>query len=67
MTDPINPDEIERLHQKLLSLPPVTLDVFLANRVEGMSYAEIGKAYGLLLWQVRLHMLRAIIMLTDDL
>ena len=50
----------ERMREVLLSLPKPTLRVFLANRVHGLSYRRIAKRYGMPLWQVRWHMLRAI-------
>jgi DNA-directed RNA polymerase specialized sigma24 family protein len=40
--------------------------VFVANRVEGLSYAEIAKREGMFLWQVKRHMLRAIRIITRD-
>lgn len=40
-------DALRRLEAALLKLKPLTRDVFLARRVEGMSYAEIAERTGL--------------------
>ena len=53
-------EDRERMREVLLSLPEATLQVFLANRVYGLSYRRIAKRYGMPLWQVRRQMLRAI-------
>lgn len=41
-------------------LPPETLDIFLLNRVEGYSYAEVAALLDIPVWRVQKHMLKAI-------
>lgn len=67
LTDWIDPhrqaaarEELARWVARLEGLPPVTLEIFLLNRLEGYSYREIGANKGLLLWQVQKHILRAL-------
>lgn len=52
--------ELERWKAILLHLPARTLDIFLLNRVEGLSYREIAETMRLPLWMVQKQMLKAI-------
>jgi RNA polymerase sigma factor (sigma-70 family) len=52
--------ELERWKAILLQLPARTLEIFLLNRVEGISYREIAAELGLPLWMIQKHMLKAI-------
>jgi RNA polymerase sigma-70 factor (ECF subfamily) len=52
--------ELERWKAILLQLPPRTLEIFLLNRVEGISYRDIAADLGLPLWMIQKHMLKAI-------
>ncbi|WIW90516.1 sigma factor-like helix-turn-helix DNA-binding protein (plasmid) [Sphingobium sp. V4] len=55
-----DPERTEKAKAALARMPKRTLDIFIANQVEGLSYVEIARREGLFLWQVRRHMLRAI-------
>ena len=48
----------------LQQLPPRTLEIFLLNRVEGCSYAQIATDLGEPLWVIQKHMLKAIRLIT---
>jgi RNA polymerase sigma factor (sigma-70 family) len=52
--------ELERWKAILRQLPPRTLEIFLLNRVEGISYREIAADLNLPLWVIQKHMLKAI-------
>lgn len=62
-----DPAAVARAKAALERMPARTRMIFLANRVEGLSYAEIARREGLFRWQVRRHMLRAIRIIARDL
>jgi RNA polymerase sigma-70 factor (ECF subfamily) len=53
-------DLLNRLEQVLLALPVRTREIFLANRLDGYSYAQIAARTGLSVKTVEKHMSRAI-------
>ena len=53
---PSDSDLIRKVRRSLLRLPPRRRNIFLLNRVEGWSYAEIAEAYGIAVSRVRRHM-----------
>lgn len=53
-------DELARLQQVLAKLRPKTRRIFLAHRVDGLSYAEIAAEIGLSVKGVEWHMSKAI-------
>jgi RNA polymerase sigma-70 factor (ECF subfamily) len=53
-------DTLRRLEAALLKLNPVTSEVFIARRVEGLSYAEIAARTGLSVKAVEKRMAKAI-------
>ena len=66
MVDHFAPDEQEqlaRMEAALLRLPRLTREVFLANRLDHLTYAEIASRTGLTVPQVRRHMTRALLAL----
>lgn len=65
MADP-DADKLVRAKAALERMPARTRRVFVAHRVEGLSYAEIAEREGLFHWQVRRHMLRAIRIIARD-
>lgn len=54
------PELIARLERAMLALPRTTREVFLANRLGKLSYAEIAKITGFSEHQVRRHMAKAL-------
>ena len=53
-------DTLNRLQQALMRLSPKTREIFLAHRVDGLSYKEIANRMGLRLKSVEWHMSKAI-------
>jgi RNA polymerase sigma-70 factor (ECF subfamily) len=56
-------DTLRRLEAAMLRLKPKTREIFLAKRLDGMSYAEIAEQTGLSVKGVEKHMSKAIAML----
>ena len=56
-------EELQRLEQAVRRLPVLTREIFLARRVDRLSYGEIARLTGLSERQVERHMARAISML----
>jgi RNA polymerase sigma-70 factor (ECF subfamily) len=46
--------------QVIDELKPRTREIFLLSRVDGYSYKEIASAYGMTIWGVKKHMMKAI-------
>lgn len=61
-----DPAKSARARGALDRMPARTRMVFVANRVEGLSYVEIAKRERMFLWQVKRHMLRAIRIITRE-
>lgn len=55
-----NRDMLRRLEAAMLKLKPRTREIFLAHRIDGMSYAEIAERTGLSIGGVRKQMSKAI-------
>lgn len=53
-------DTLRRLERAMLRLKPKTRAIFLARRIEGLSYAEISERTGLSIWGVEKQMAKAI-------
>ena len=68
--EPITTELLDRLQRKLRTLPRFTQDVFLAHRIDGLSYAEIAEHTGVTTQRIEREMARAIAALmrefTDD-
>jgi RNA polymerase sigma-70 factor (ECF subfamily) len=56
----IGPDLRRRLEEAVAAMPRVQREIFLAHRLDAMSYAEIARRTGLSIRQVERHMARAI-------
>lgn len=56
-------DMLRRLEAAMTRLKPRTREIFLAHRVEGLSYAEIGERFGLSVKGVEKQMSKAILQL----
>ncbi|MEQ7874234.1 sigma-70 family RNA polymerase sigma factor [Sphingomonas sp. ASV193] len=54
-------DMLRRVEAALLRLKPKTRQIFLAHRVEGLSYAEIGERHGLSIKGVEKQMAKALL------
>jgi len=52
--------ELERWKGILLKLPPRTLEIFLLNRLDGLSYLDIAQRQNIPFWVVKKQMLKAI-------
>ena len=62
-------DRLERLEKAVGRLPRTTREIFIARRVDRLSYEEIAERTGLSEPQIQRHMARAIaklVRLTDD-
>lgn len=57
---PGDPLRLARMERALLAMPHRTRSIFLAHRIDGLSYARIAKATGLSQYRVERHMLAAI-------
>jgi DNA-directed RNA polymerase specialized sigma24 family protein len=57
---PVHPDRLARMERALRAMPRRTRSIFLAHRVDGLSYACIAVATGLSQYRVERHMLAAI-------
>ena len=55
-----NRDTLRRLERAMLRLKPKTREIFLAKRLDGMSYAEIAERTGLSVKGVEKHMSKAL-------
>ncbi len=55
-----DPEFLERLNQAIANLPHRDRDIFLAHRVDGLSYQEIADRTGLSLRRVERHIARAL-------
>lgn len=60
-------DMLRRVDQSLARLKPLTRDIFLAHRRDGLSYREVGELTGLSIKGVEWHMTKAIAHLTRTL
>ena len=60
MSDTSDPDFLRRLEQAIAKLPRLQRAVFLAHRMDDMSYGEIARRTGLTATQVQRQMARAI-------
>lgn len=57
-------DMLRRLEAAMLMLRPITREIFMAHRLDGMSYAEIAERTGLSVKSVEKHMSKAIAQIT---
>ncbi len=60
MSEEPDPDLLRRMKEAIMSLPKRQRDIFIAHRVHGMSYGEIGDRTGLTVRQVERQMAKAI-------
>lgn len=55
-----DPDFLKRLEDALLNMPRIQREIFLAIRLDDMSYEEIGHRTGLTVKQVERHFARSL-------
>jgi len=67
MSDTPDPDLLRRLEEAVSNLPRLQREIFMAHRLDNMSYGEIGRRTGLTVRQVERHMARAIYKLAKQL
>jgi RNA polymerase sigma-70 factor (ECF subfamily) len=60
MSDTPDPELLRRMEAALMDMPKRQRDIFIAHRVHGMSYGEIGDRTGLTVRQVERQMAKAI-------
>jgi RNA polymerase sigma-70 factor (ECF subfamily) len=60
MSDNVDADLLRRLEEAVASMPRKQREIFLAHRLDEMSYAEIARRTGLTVRQVERQMARAI-------
>ena len=53
-------EELQHWDEVLSRLKPKTREIFLLSRVDGWSYKEIASHYGMTIWGVKKHMMKAI-------
>ncbi len=63
----LRPDYLRRLEQAIMRLRPAQREVFLMNRVEKLSYAEISERLGITVVQVERRIAAALCALDRDL
>jgi RNA polymerase sigma-70 factor (ECF subfamily) len=67
MSDTADPELLRRLEEAMLNMPKMQREIFMAHRLDGMSYGEIARRTGLTAGQVERHMARAIYKLDKQL
>lgn len=67
MSDPPDPDLLRRLEEAMLNIPKLQREIFMAHRLDDMSYGEIARRTGLTVRQVERHMARALYKLDKQL
>jgi hypothetical protein len=64
---PADPERLKRLEQAIAKLPRGTREIFLAHRIDALSYEQIAKRTGLPVRDVERHMAKAILRLAKAL
>lgn len=67
MSDTPDPDLLRQMEEAMLGMPNLQREIFMAHRLDGMSYGEIAGRTGLTVRQVERHMARAIYKLAKQL
>ena len=67
MSDTPDPDLLRRMEEAMLNIPKLQREIFMAHRLDDMSYGEIARRTGLTVRQVERHMARAIYKLAKQL
>lgn len=67
MPEHADPELLKKLEQAMLKLPRSTREIFLAHRLDHMSYQEIANCTGLTVGQVERQMAKAIYQVCSEL
>ena len=67
MSDTPDPDLLRRMEDAMRAMPKMQREIFLAHRLDDMSYGEIAERTGLTVRQVERHMAKAIYKLVKQL
>ncbi|MFN3727916.1 MAG: sigma-70 family RNA polymerase sigma factor [Allosphingosinicella sp.] len=67
MPDTTDPDLLRRLNEAVGNIPKLQREIFMAHRLDNMTYGEIAERTGLTVRQVERHMARAIYKLAKQL
>jgi RNA polymerase sigma-70 factor (ECF subfamily) len=67
VADNPDPELLKKMERAMLKLPRSTREIFLAHRLDNMSYQEIADRTGLSVRQVERHMAKAICQLCREL
>lgn len=60
-------ERLEQLKSALSGLPPRTRDIFILNRIEGLSYRDVAETLGISESSVQKHLARALLQVTSSL
>lgn len=67
MSDTPDPDLLRRMEEAMLNIPKLQREIFMAHRLDDMSYGEIAERTGLTVRQVERHMAKTIYKLVKQL
>jgi RNA polymerase sigma factor (sigma-70 family) len=67
MSDTPDPDLLRRMEDAMRAMPKMQREIFMAHRLDDMSYDEIARRTGLSVRQVERHMAKAIYKLVKQL
>jgi RNA polymerase sigma-70 factor (ECF subfamily) len=67
MSDTPDPDLLRRIEGAMLNIPKLQREIFMAHRLDDMSYGEIAERTGLTVRRVERHMAKAIYKLSKQL
>ena len=67
MSGPTNPDRLSQMEEAMRNIPKLQREIFLAHRLDGLSYAEIARRTGLTVKQVERALAKAIYKLSQQL
>ena len=67
MSDAPDPDLLRRMEEAMLNVPKLQREIFMAHRLDDMSYGEIAERTGLTIHRVERHMAKAIYKLVKQL
>jgi RNA polymerase sigma-70 factor (ECF subfamily) len=67
MSETTDPNFLRRLEEAMLNIPKLQREIFMAHRLDNMSYGEIARRTGLTMRQVERHMARALYKLSKQL